>query len=598
MSAWIIAGITGALVALAQYARAGAPSPARRASLGALRALAIAGAVALVLDAPLRPGAAIRPAVFIDASRSMTRGDSVMWRAAWDTAMSLSQDTIWAFGDSVHPVLRGARPTADASRARPVVERAMASGRPAIIVTDGELQDSSVLDALVSGSRVVVLPRALHRDVAVMSLDAPRAAVQGDSLALRVTLAAAALGADGGTLTVQLDGQVLGRWPFDSIPSWGERQLDVRVRASGGQGAAVLTVAVTSRGDIERGNDTLGVAVELSRAASAVFVSTSPDQDARFAIAVLRGALALPTRGYLRVAPGRWRHEGSLAPVTEVEVRQAVREAPVAIIHGDTAIFGPPRQATAGPLALIVPPEVDEGEWYVSAMPPSPLSGALAALALDSLPPVAVGPTAAGDWVAIEARRGREDVRRAVVTGRDSPRRVAVITGAGFWRWRFRGGAGADAYAALWGGIFDWLAAERADKRGAVPDERLVRAGDQIRWRRGSSTDSVVTIVMRPRRTTRADTLVLRFAPGVAALETPGLDAGTYDVTVPNGRATLVVNAAGELLPARPSLESGSVGRRPAVNAGAGARSSGWFYAFVIALLCLEWFGRRRAGLR
>ncbi|HEX7940046.1 MAG TPA: hypothetical protein VF483_13750, partial [Gemmatimonadaceae bacterium] len=211
---------------------------------------------------------------------------------------------------------------------------------------------------------------------------------------------------------------------------------------------------------------------------------------------------------------------------------------------------------------------------------------------------ISAGPAAPGDWVAMEARRGREETRRAVVTGRDAPRRVAVITGAGFWRWRFRGGAGADAYAALWGGIFDWLAAERADKRGAVPDERLVRAGDPIRWRRGSSADSVVRVVVRRRGATRADTLVLRFAAGVSAIETPGLDAGAYDLVVPNGRAMLVVNAPTELLPARPRLASGGVGRRSSIDAGNGARSSGFFYALVIALMCLEWVGRRRAGLR
>jgi hypothetical protein len=597
VTAWLIAVAVGVGVALVQYVR-GAPTMALRIGLGALRALAIAGVVALALDAPLRPPRPVQPAVFVDASRSMTRGDSAVWRAAWDSVGALSPDTVWAFGDSVYPTRRGGRPIANGSHSRPVVERAMATGRPAIVITDGELQDSSALDALVSGSRVIVLPRAAQRDVAVVSLDAPRAAVQGDSLALRVTLGAAALGAAAGTLTATLDDRPVGRWPFDSISSWGERQLEIRVHAAGDQGAAVLKVVVNSAGDVEPRNDTLGVAVELSRAASAVFVSTSPDQDARFAIAVLRGALALPTRGYYRVAPGRWRHEGTLASVTEVEVRQAVKDAPVAIFHGDTGIFGPPQQATAGPMALIAPPDVDDGEWYVIGTPPSPLSPALAALPLDSLAPIASGVPAVGDWIALEARRGREDVRRAVVSGRDSPRRVAVITGAGFWRWRFRGGASADAYAALWGGIFDWLAAERADKRGAVPDERLVRAGDVIRWRRGSSADSVVHAVVSRRGARRADTLTLRFAPGVSSLETPGLDAGIYDVAVPNGRAILAVNQPGEMLPARPRLESGSVGRRSAVDASGGARSAGWFYALVIALLCLEWFGRRRAGLR
>ncbi len=596
MSAWIIAVVAGVAVALVQYVR-GAPTAAQRLGLGALRALAVAGAVALVLNAPLTPPTVVRPAVFLDASRSMTRGDSAVWHVAWDTVNALAPDSLWAFGDSVYPTKRGDRPTGNSSHSRPVVERAMATGRPAILVTDGELRDSSALDALVSGSRVVVVPRAPQRDLAVMSLDAPRAAVQDDSLALRIILGAAALGASAGTMTVLLENEVLGRWPFDSVSAWGERQIDVRVKAAG-QGSAVLKVALSSTGDVEPGNDTLGASVELSRAASAVFVSTSPDQDARFAIAVLRGALSLPTRGFLRVAPGRWRHEGSLTPVTEVEVRQAVRDAPVAILHGDTAIFGPPQLATAGPLALIVPAESEDGEWYAIATPPSPLSSSLAALPLDSLPPMQAGVPFVGEWVALEARRGREEVRRAVVTGRDTPRRVAVISASGLWRWRFRGGASADAYAALWGGIFDWLAAERADKRGAVPDERLVRAGDQIRWRRGSSSDSVVRVVVQRRRATRADTIVLRFAPGVAAIETPGLDAGTYDVTVPNGRATLVVNAPTELLPARPTLESGGVGRRSAADAGGGARLAGWFYALVIALLCLEWFGRRRAGLR
>src|SRR5205085_2498571 len=127
--------------------------------------------------------------------------------------------------------------------------------------------------------------------------------------------------------------------------------------------------------------------------------------------------------------------------------------------------------ATLGPLALMVPPDVDDGEWYAAGTPVSPLSGVLAALPLDSLPPVSAGEPAHGAWTALEARRGREPLKRAVVVGSDSPRRTVVITASGFWRWRFRGGVGADAYAALWGGIFDWLAAERADRRGAVPDE-------------------------------------------------------------------------------------------------------------------------------
>jgi hypothetical protein len=381
---------------------------------------------------------------------------------------------------------------------------------------------------------------------------------------------------------------------------WGERQYDLRVRASGVQGAGILRAIVSSAGDAEPRNDTLAATIEISRAASAVFVSTSPDQDARFAIAVLRGTLALPTRGFLRVAPGNWRHEGTLAPASELEVRQAVKDAPVAIIHGDTSIFGPPQSTTFGPLALMVPPDVDDGEWYPSATPVSPLSGALAAVPLESLPPISTGQPARGDWVGLEARRGREPVRRPIVVGRDSPRRTVTVTGSGFWRWRFRGGASADAYAALWGGIFDWLAAERADRRGAVPEESAVRAGQTIRWRRGSSADSIVRIAVQRRRAEGRppDTLVLRFAAGAAIRETPALPPGIYDVLVPGGRTILVVNAAAELLPNRPRLRSGDVGRRARADDARHARSVGALYALVILLLCAEWLARRRAGLR
>jgi len=355
---------------------------------------------------------------------------------------------------------------------------------------------------------------------------------------------------------------------------------------------------IASTGDAEPRNDSLSTAIEISRAASAVFVSTSPDQDARFAIAVLRGTLALPTRGFLRVAPGNWRQEGTLAPVSEAEVRQAIRDAPVAILHGDTAIFGPPATSSFGPIALLVPPDVDDGEWYPVAAPASPLSGALAAVPLESLPPIAIGQPARGDWTALEARRGREPLRRPVVVGRDTPRRIVTVTGSGFWRWRFRGGASADAYAALWGGIFDWLAAERADRRGAVPDESVVRSGQAIRWRRGSSSDSVVRVLLRSRGGARADSLVLRFAPGSSVQETPPLPPGAYDVTVPGGRSLLVVNESAELLPSRPRLQSGSVGRRAGVDDARRSRTAGWFYALAIALLCAEWILRRRAGLR
>ncbi|MEX2153478.1 MAG: hypothetical protein WD825_09075, partial [Gemmatimonadaceae bacterium] len=204
----------------------------------------------------------------------------------------------------------------------------------------------------------------------------------------------------------------------------------------------------------------------------------------------------------------------------------------------------------------------------------------------------------AGEWIALEARRGREAIRRPLVVGRDTPRRTVTVTGSGFWRWRFRGGASADAYAALWGGIFDWLAAERADRRGAVPEAGAVRAGQAIRWRRGSSADSTVRVVLQHRRRTRVDTLTLRFGAATAVQETPPLPQGVYDVIVPGGRTLLVVNASAELLPSLPRLRSGHVGSRVRPDDAPWARTSGALYAIVLLLLCAEWILRRRMGLR
>src|SRR2546423_1618213 len=98
------------------------------------------------------------------------------------------------------------------------------------------------------------------------------------------------------------------------------RTVPLRAGVEGREGPALVRAIVHSPGDAEPRNDTLAMAIDLSRAASAVFVSTSPDFDARYALSVLRGALAVPTRGYFRVAPGAWRVDGSLTPVAEVDV--------------------------------------------------------------------------------------------------------------------------------------------------------------------------------------------------------------------------------------------------------------------------------------
>lgn len=566
-----------------------------------LRAAALTLVFALAFNAPA--GARLVPAamVALDASASWTRGgDTARWRRAVVVARSLAGDSLILFGDSVRAVLRPpAHPGDNATRVRPLVERALAAGRPLTLITDGEIDDPGARVAFPGGSRVNVLAHSSAVDAGVVQLDAPRAVVSGDTLDVRVALRAGARATPAGTLVIAVNGRTLATAALAPLAARSDRTQTVRTPFSGATGPAVLSAIVRVPGDVEPRNDTLSVPVDVARAAGAVLASTSPDFDARFLLPVLRGAVALPTRAYFLVAPQQWRQDGSLAPVSERVVRDALRDAPLAIIHGDTSYFGAPRSVTTGSLALLVPPADSTGEWYAVAAPASPLSGALGGIDWDSLPPITTSLRApVGQWNGLLVARAREFERQPVIAGTASGRRVVIVSASGLWRWQFRGGASADAFAAVWGSIFDWLTAERPDPRAAFPAEGVVRAGEAIRWRRGSGSDSVVIVRLERRGTTRTDSVRLRFARDATVAESDPLAAGIYDVRVSGGAAVLVVNASRELLPRAPSVTSGAVGGAAELGARPGLREFWWAYLLALALLCTEWILRRMRGLR
>jgi hypothetical protein len=277
-----------------------------------------------------------------------------------------------------------------------------------------------------------------------------------------------------------------------------------------------------------------------------------------------------------------------------------LRDAPIAIIHGDSGAFGAPRSATTAPFALLVPVADTTAEWYVAGSPTWPLTPAFAGVGWDSLPPLLIGgDPPKGAWTALEASPGRTGAPRAVVVGTDAPRRTVTIVGSGFWRWQFRGGSSADAFAAFWGGIFDWLAGERADKRAAIPDAGSFRSGEAIRWRRGGAGDSVIPITLRRRNAPgQSDSLMLRFAPGATVVESPSLEPGIYDVAMRGGAAILAVNAAAEWLPRSVKVRGGPIRGGAPTGTQPKVRDWLWIYALIIAVLCAEWLLRRRIGMR
>ena len=295
-----------------------------------------------------------------------------------------------------------------------------------------------------------------------------------------------------------------------------------------------------------------------------------------------------------------------LGPIlmTQAAVKRFGPEGGSVINVGSVIVRNPPPgsvvyTATKGALALFSPPAEGSADWYPTSAPPSPVAGPLSAAAWDSLPPLDVADDVpAGDWVALETRRGRRLESRNAIVGRESPRRTVIVGASGFWRWRVRGGVGSDAFGALWGGLFDWLSAGRTDARAAVNADAIVHAGDPVRWRRGAGDDSLVTVVITRRGApVRVDSVSLRFTAGENIVESRPLPTGVYDVQAPGGASVVAVNPSRELYPRR-GIQSGAVGRGGSLSDAPRLRSLGWVYAVMILALCAEWFLRRRLGLR
>ena len=599
MIPWLIACAAAVAAAVGLYG-VRPPSDAYRRALAALRALAVLVAVALLLDAPIGAGAPAARMTVLDASASWGQGGAGRYGEARARAKAAGGE-LALFGDSLRAGAPPESPTDGASRVRPAVDRAAALGRPLTVITDGQIGDPETLDALPAGSDVEVLPAPDALDAAVRSLELPTSATAGDSVELRVLVVSAGAPVPAAAMAVRLaDGATLATASLGALTPWSEREWRVRLRVPERRDPMVVRVVVTAPGDTEHRNDTLSTVLDVHGSPTAVFVSTAPDQDARFALDLMRGALAFGVRGFLRVAPGQWREDGTLMRVEEAVVRDALARAPLAVLHGDTAQFGAPRSLTRGALALVVPPRGDDdGEYFTERAGASPLAPALSGVPWDSLPPIGVGPAPLGtSWSALGARRARRFDDRVVIAGYDEPRRIAVLPVRGLWRWKFRGGRSADAFAAVWGGVLDWLAEGRTDERAVFNLSPWLREGEPVTWRRGASRDSVITLRLRRDGSATVDSATLHFGDALAVASSAPLAAGTWRATVPGGTSVFVVNASVEWVPRRPIVSRAVSAGTPAVGTRASMRSGWWWYALVLALLCAEWWMRRRVGLR
>ena len=350
-----------------------------------------------------------------------------------------------------------AAPLDTAARLLEAAERAQLAGRPLTLITDGESRDDTagLRTRLPPGSSARVVAPARLPDIAITALESPPAAVAGDSITLRVRLAAAQEAPPAAELVAQVDGGIVSRRTLGPFTPWESRTESLVLRLPTGPVEARLVVVLRAAGDGEPRNDTAARVIHRGQRITGLAVSTAPDFDFREIVRVMRGALSVPVPARFLVARGRWVDDSGRV-IAESRLRGELAVAQVVVLHGDTGYFGRPRDAVRGALALI-PSVTDDSEWYVAPPPSSLLSPILATLPFDSLPPIAVG-AEPRSGVPIVAMRAASERRRVGATLEEGDRRVVIAPVRGTARWALRGGAPADAFATFWGAMLAALA--------------------------------------------------------------------------------------------------------------------------------------------
>ncbi len=370
-------------------------------------------------------------------------------------------------------------------------------------------------------------------------------------------------------------------------------------------GWVAVEVRLEGVGDEEPRDDARRFVLEVSPQPSVVLLASPPDWETRFLARTLEDVARVPVRTFIEAEPGgnRWRDAATLESRAPGDVARAVVGAALVIEAGDAATFS--RFSPKGSMLLWPGTRRLDGDWYVQppATEPSPLGGALAGVAWDSLPPATslaeLGPDSSAT-VALAARLARRGPARPVVTlSERAGSRRAVIAAGGLYRWAFRGGASGDAYRALVGGLTDWLLEQGAGSRERfLPVTYEVTNGMPVLWRwTGCGEPRNVVLSLAAERGQRIDTL--RFdAGGRAELRLPP-DVYRYAAADGGGteRGVVAVEAYSDEWRPAASVLASQVGSPSGRLTGVGLRDRWWLFVVAIAAFAAEWAWRRREGL-
>lgn len=541
-----------------------------------------------------------RPLVLLDGSLSMIASGG-NWVLA--KAMAGRDGEVRLFGGSGQARPQDTLPAAGTSRLAPVLTSAAATGRPVVVITDGEIDDVAEISSdEFRASSIRVLPRRRVPDVAVTSVTGPSRITSGDSLKIVVELRSFGGGSrppDGVRVEVREGKSVLLRGKA-SMDQGGVGRIELNGLIRGmSPGAHVLTAAIAEPNDSEPRDDARLHLLSVAATPGVVLVALPGDWDARFLFRALRDVASLPVRGYVELERGRWRSMTDLSPVAASDVDQAVRQADLLVLKG-AGLPAAVRSHARGILEWDTGASVD-GDWYAGNAPSSPLSAGLVGLPVDSFPPgvsLAQMTPEMGQWIGLTAQQGRRGAERPVILGGEVRGVRKIVFGIdGLWRWAFKGGSSEQGYRGLVAAAVNWLLAAPDSSVGrARPISAVVQRGRPVMFEwLGGGSPVPVHIRFEQNGGVRIDTLAFDGAGRATVL----LDPGIYRYTVAQGGSGIVAveEYSDEWLPRPPVLTPHEASLVP----GAGrtsARERLWLFALAVLAFSGEWFARRRLGLR
>jgi hypothetical protein len=443
-------------------------------------------------------------------------------------------------------------------------------------------------------------------DAFVASVSGPHQVAPGDTVTLHVTYGAAGKRESGNVkreavLSVSLSGVAIvsSRVP---LPDSGTLSTDLTFPSSRfPSGWSVVDVRITAPADSEPRDDARQFVVKVTSEPAAVMLAAPPDWDSKFLAQAIGDVAGVPLRVFSETEPGQWRDGATLAPVPASAVSAALARARLAILVGEPArVAG---LATSGAVLEWRTGGGLAGDWYVAPQTGSPLSGALAGLAWDSLPPasgIEPLPSDSGAMVVLQGALARRGAPHPIAIVRESRGgRRAIVTATGLYRWAFRGGAAGEAYRTLVAGLVDWLLVTDVDRGAWARLEQMeVPRGLPVVWRWTGPGEPRDLGIRLEGAGTPASFDSLRFgAAGRAELLLP---PGTYHYTLgtkANGTGVFVVEAySDEWRPAGPVLQAQLGGGTP-TRITIDWRERWWLFALAVAAFGAEWAWRRRMGL-